>query len=214
VRRGRHKLANTFRGWQRSAGTETSRQKINGGSRLLCPAAVRTTLPLPSLVLICMRRLSNTGGCEGRARPGAPLCPGKRLSSWPPAWPGPRWFSCCTSSSRAGRDRRGYGVYGYAITFATLVRLFASLGSPQAALRFLPFYRVQSDWSRMRGLVQGGELLMLTTGGIATRLGPPRASTARRWKVWMHRRGASELHLRPSIVSALKPLPESRGTHA
>jgi hypothetical protein len=44
--------------------------------------------------------------------------------------------------------------------------------------------------------------------------GPPRASTARRWKVWMHRRGASELHLRPSIVSALKPLPESRGTHA
>jgi hypothetical protein len=52
------------------------------------------------------------------------------------------------------------------------VGLFASLGSPQAALRFLPFYRVQSDWSRMRGLVQGGELLMLTTGGIATGLGP------------------------------------------
>lgn len=50
--------------------------------------------------------------------------------------------------------------------------LFASLGFPQAALRFLPFYRVQSDWSRMRGLVQGGELLMLTTGGIATGLGP------------------------------------------
>jgi hypothetical protein len=94
------------------------------------------------------------------------------------------------------------------------VRLFASLGFPQAALRFLPFYRVQSDWSRMRGLVQGGELLMLTTGGIATRLGPFALLLLGDGRSGCIGRGASELHLRPSIVSALKPLPESRGTHA
>ena len=52
-----------------------------------------------------------------------------------------------------------------------LLGLFAALGFPQAVVRFLPTYRAQNDWARMRGLVKRGESLMLVTGSVAAGLG-------------------------------------------
>jgi hypothetical protein len=215
VRRGRHKLANTFRGWQRSAGTETSRQKINGGSRLLCPAAVRATLPLPSLVLICMRRLlkSNIGGCEGRATGRASLS-GK---------------AAFVLASRMAGTALVFVLHVFFARWAgpeglRRIRLRDNLRDARETVRLA---RLPAGGAALPAFLPGPERLVANArprarrrtphaddGRHCHRAGPPRASTARRWKVWMHRRGASELHLRPSIVSALKPLPESRGTHA
>src|ERR1700729_161562 len=47
-----------------------------------------------------------------------------------------------------------YGVYTYVYVWVTFVSLLAGLGFPAASIRFLPVYRVQQDWPRIRGFMR------------------------------------------------------------
>lgn len=47
-----------------------------------------------------------------------------------------------------------YGVYTYVYVWVTFVSLLAGLGFPAASIRFLPVYRVQGDWPRIRGFMR------------------------------------------------------------
>lgn len=48
-----------------------------------------------------------------------------------------------------------YGIYEFAIALATFLSSLASLGLPNAALRFIPEYRVKEDWQRLQGIIWG-----------------------------------------------------------
>ena len=47
-----------------------------------------------------------------------------------------------------------YGLYTYVYVWVTFVALLAGLGFPAASIRFLPVYRVQEDWPRIRGFMR------------------------------------------------------------
>jgi O-antigen/teichoic acid export membrane protein len=63
-----------------------------------------------------------------------------------------------------------YGSYMYVLAWVALLATPASLGLPLAVVRFVPEYRVQQAWSAMRGLVQGGGLVILGVGAIVAGL--------------------------------------------
>jgi O-antigen/teichoic acid export membrane protein len=48
-----------------------------------------------------------------------------------------------------------YGTYEYVGTIGLLLAFLSGLGISGAALRFIPAYRVQGDWSRLRGIIWG-----------------------------------------------------------
>lgn len=60
-----------------------------------------------------------------------------------------------------------YGAYTYVFAWASTLALLTALGLPSAALRFIPTYRTQADWPRLRGLIRGTTALVL---GLSTGL--------------------------------------------
>lgn len=60
----------------------------------------------------------------------------------------------------------GYGVYSYALAWATLLATAGGLGLPLASLRFLSEYRARGEWALLRGAVRGFPGATLA-GGVA-----------------------------------------------
>lgn len=48
-----------------------------------------------------------------------------------------------------------YGIYDYAITVGTFWAFVAGFGMPSAVLRFISAYKIQEDWSHLRGMIWG-----------------------------------------------------------
>lgn len=55
----------------------------------------------------------------------------------------------------------GFGAYAYAVTWATVLSLFAGLGLQAAAIRFVPLLSARGEHARVAGIVRGGRLLTL-----------------------------------------------------
>lgn len=70
---------------------------------------------------------------------------------------------------------RGYGIYAYAISWITLLGVFARLGLDQTIGRYVATYHQEGDWARIHGLlrfsfaaVAGAALVcLLMAGGVA-----------------------------------------------
>ena len=54
-----------------------------------------------------------------------------------------------------------YGIYQYVISWSLLLAIPAGLGLPKAVLRFISQYKVQKDWSRLRGVILSSWLTTL-----------------------------------------------------
>jgi len=54
-----------------------------------------------------------------------------------------------------------FGVYVYALAWATLGGILLGLGFPQSMLRFIPQYRTTKDGARLRGLIRSSQRLTL-----------------------------------------------------
>jgi O-antigen/teichoic acid export membrane protein len=64
----------------------------------------------------------------------------------------------------------GYGIYTFVFVWVTFVSLLAGLGFPAASVRFVPVYRVNQDWPRLRGFVRATSRFTFATA-IVTALG-------------------------------------------
>lgn len=64
-----------------------------------------------------------------------------------------------------------FGVYVYAMAWATLAALLLGLGFPQSVLRFIPQYRTLDDQARIRGLVRLSQRATLAAGCAVALLG-------------------------------------------
>jgi O-antigen/teichoic acid export membrane protein len=60
-----------------------------------------------------------------------------------------------------------FGLFAYAWTWMNLIFLVAAFGLNEAALRLLPTYATHGEWSKVRGLVMHGPLIVLAAAGIA-----------------------------------------------
>lgn len=56
----------------------------------------------------------------------------------------------------------GYGAFTFALGAATIAGQFGALGWPMIMARFIPEYVVKKEWALLRGLVLGGEIVVLT----------------------------------------------------
>ncbi|MDB9317735.1 flippase [Nodularia spumigena] len=59
-----------------------------------------------------------------------------------------------------------YGVYSYAISWSSLLGIFAALGLPHAVLRFVSEYKVQKNWGLLRGVIWGSWRLTFISGCV------------------------------------------------
>lgn len=59
-----------------------------------------------------------------------------------------------------------YGVYSYAISWSSLLGIFAGLGLPHAVLRFVSEYKVQKNWGLLRGVIWGSWRLTFISGCV------------------------------------------------
>jgi O-antigen/teichoic acid export membrane protein len=57
----------------------------------------------------------------------------------------------------------GYGVYSYVFICVSFVALAAGLGLPAAGVRYLPVYRMRSDWGRIHGFLRLSRVATFTT---------------------------------------------------
>ncbi len=48
---------------------------------------------------------------------------------------------------------KDYGIYAYALSWMTILSIFAKLGFETSLLRFVPEYKVHSEWSKFRGII-------------------------------------------------------------
>src|SRR5690606_31947914 len=67
--------------------------------------------------------------------------------------------------------RAEYGEYAFALSWATVLVLIASLGLPLAALRYMPQYIAAGDAARLRGLLRFGQALTLVGGALVATAG-------------------------------------------
>ncbi len=67
--------------------------------------------------------------------------------------------------------RSEYGEYAFALSWATVLMLVASVGLPLAALRYMPQYLAAGDAPRLRGLLRFGQALTLLGGGAVAAVG-------------------------------------------
>ncbi len=67
-----------------------------------------------------------------------------------------------------------FGLFAYAWTWMNLIFLVAAFGLNEAALRLLPTYASHGDWSKLRGPVTHGPLIVLAAAGIAAAFGDGR----------------------------------------
>jgi O-antigen/teichoic acid export membrane protein len=64
-----------------------------------------------------------------------------------------------------------FGIYIYAMAWATLAALVLGLGFPQSVLRFIPQYRALGDHARTHGLVRMSRRATLVAGGVVALFG-------------------------------------------
>jgi O-antigen/teichoic acid export membrane protein len=57
-----------------------------------------------------------------------------------------------------------YGMYAFVLSMTAILAIAAKLGFPTAVLRFVSEYREESDWERLRGIVQGTWAITLAVG--------------------------------------------------
>lgn len=65
----------------------------------------------------------------------------------------------------------GFGSYAYLIAWTTIFALLAGIGFPTAVLRAIPYYRVQGDHARLRGLVRMSRAATFASGCALALLG-------------------------------------------
>lgn len=57
-----------------------------------------------------------------------------------------------------------YGMYAFVLSMTAILAIVAKLGFPTAVLRFVSEYREETDWKRLRGIVQGTWAITLGVG--------------------------------------------------
>jgi O-antigen/teichoic acid export membrane protein len=61
-----------------------------------------------------------------------------------------------------------YGAYAIAVSWLAILTLFTPLGFNISYLRFIPQYRVNKDWRRLKGILQHGDGLVLGFSCLVT----------------------------------------------
>lgn len=61
-------------------------------------------------------------------------------------------------------DANGYGLYAYAVSWATVISIFCALGTDAAALRFVPAYMAKGEWRELQGFYRWA---LLTVVGLS-----------------------------------------------
>ena len=62
---------------------------------------------------------------------------------------------------------QSFGDYVYTIGWVNVFTLFTTLGLDTSAIRFVPIYTANAEWSHLRGLVRRSRLLVLAAGCVA-----------------------------------------------
>jgi O-antigen/teichoic acid export membrane protein len=65
----------------------------------------------------------------------------------------------------------GYGQYAYVFAWMTVLAYFSALGFDVSLLRFVPAYRAQRDFGRMRGVLRYAQRMVVLAGIIVALLG-------------------------------------------
>lgn len=61
-----------------------------------------------------------------------------------------------------------YGIYNYGISLGLLLGFIAGFGLPTVVLRFVSAYKIQEDWSHLKGILQGAWQQTLLIGIIVS----------------------------------------------
>ena len=64
-----------------------------------------------------------------------------------------------------------YGVYAYALTWANLLSVFATLGFTTGVLRFVPEYLARKDWAHLHGFIRRVRQLVFLAGLVLAAVG-------------------------------------------